>query len=142
MEKKKLRALGLICLALLLAGQFVSSLRLGSWQDHYPDFRAGTTWIRDNTPGDSMVLAVEQQAVYLYSHRLTVGLGDAAQVRAYAGQSSNTYALLAVWSPSPRQLSYSEATKQLLAQFDTGALPGRLVYDDPANLVRVYQLTQ
>jgi hypothetical protein len=62
----------LMILAVLAASIYKGALPVDS-RLHTRDLRVGTTWLKENTDPDAVVLCQEPQSIYLYAGRKTVG---------------------------------------------------------------------
>jgi 4-amino-4-deoxy-L-arabinose transferase-like glycosyltransferase len=136
--------LGLSALVLLLSLQVIRSMLIDDSLNHVRDLRVGTTWIKENTASDAVIIAEQAPAVHLYAERATIELGrDLRALNARLTQGNAIYLLLAPalkWSDSG-QLEYSSSTRLVLSTLHSGDGPTAcLVFEDIANLVQVYRL--
>lgn len=114
------------------------------------DLREGTTWLRQRTPPDAIVLAAEAPSVHIYSERPVVALQENVTSEAMwrlARQTGARYLLIGpalIWNDD-RVLRYDATTAALLPEIEAAARRGglELVYESPPEqLVRIYRFTR
>ena len=131
----------LICITSLDAYQLLNTLKQKS-TDFAPDLRAGASWIAENAPKSSIVMTNSPISRYLYTERWTIdaGMGDSeVQILDRIAQRSVDYALIAPkleWGAHRTEDTYS--VKVLEPVLRSHPEQFELVYEDAANLVRVY----
>ena len=121
-----------------------ASLRIGDSRDHTPDLSAGTTWIRENTPADSIVLSANPEVTYLYADRQAIPLAGSVSTIGTALAAASVsdrpaYLLLApdlVWRDDGA-LEVSPWVSRLAAEL-SGAPKAALAYADVGQKVYVY----
>ena len=128
---------------LLIVMLAISTARVKNWVNHERDLTVGTSWIRTNSPPDSLVVSEHNDVIYLYANRATSWLPDDTDSLASTISSHReVYLLLAPeleWSEAGT-LRYSNRTQAYLQALGSGALSGQLVFSDESGMVKVYQL--
>lgn len=116
---------------------------------HTRDYRAGTTWLREHSPADAVVMAEESFTVHLYARRTVVLpplARSADELRAALAREGVDYVLLAPWGTwrEDGQLDYTaSAAQRLVPQVRELAARGELqrVYESaPREKVEVFQV--
>ncbi len=112
------------------------------------DLRVGSTWLRDNSPSDSLIMAAQPQSIYLYSGRSTTNFANVSNVseleQALAEQDIE-YILIAPelkWQPGGI-LEYDQFTlKTLLPMLKQQVEEGKqeLVYQSEEDKVLVFKV--
>lgn len=77
------RLISRICLITIVTIMLLSSLyKTMTNNSHTTEYtrnlRVGTTWLRDNSPADALIMAQQPQSIYLYSQRKTIEYPDVA----------------------------------------------------------------
>jgi hypothetical protein len=114
---------------------------------HVRDFRVGTTWLKENSPEDALIMAQQPQSIYLYARRKTVNYGDIAtadDLERVIQQQGIDYILVApelIWR-GDGALTYDAYTRDtLLPLLNTLASAGqlRVAYTAEKDLVQIFQ---
>lgn len=112
------------------------------------DLRVGTTWLRDNSPSDALIMAQQPQSVYLYSQRKTIGYPDSAnfaELQKVIEDRGVDYILIAPkleWR-ADGSLVYDEYTRNIFLPFVnklTHMERLQLVYESEEDMVLVFQV--
>lgn len=134
--------LGLTSLIVL----FSFARNIQDWQNpirnRMTDLSVGTTWIRENTPQASVIMARDPVPDYLYARRKTVAYpADGQDLEKAIASNGVAYIMVSPKLQTPRTYELDNFTKSnLLPMLISNQNRFRLVYSDTANNVSIYNV--
>lgn len=133
---------GVVLLFIWLSTLAVRSTMIDSSMEHTPDQQAGTPWLENQSPSDSVVAAGQPLSVYLYSRRTTMPLTNDLQTIRAAACRYPLFVLIAPkleWRNDDFQTADVAALDMIAAARSVGAST-EVVYSSPREAVQIVRI--